>query len=149
MKVKALSRSHVQPGWKRLLCTRSLPKESSSFWPWTLVPSFLSNDGSDRIHYNDSPLLFTYLWGPNLLSLWILLWLQTEEWPLALADCEKHSLLRAGISSSALRFLMGQFGGLFRSSQAREEYDSSQVVTAVLLFTYNSPEHTVPLKEDY
>ena len=148
MKVKALSRSHVQPGWKRLLCTRSLPKESHSFWPWTLVPSFLSN-GSDRIHYNDSPLLFTYLWGPNLLSLWILPWLQTEEWPLALADCEKHSLLRAGISSSALRFLMGQFGGLFRSSQAREEYDSSQMVTAVLLFTYNSPEHTVPLKEDY
>ena len=34
-----LKLSHVQPGWKLLLCTLSLPKESSSSWLWTLVPS--------------------------------------------------------------------------------------------------------------
>lgn len=34
-----LKLSQVQPGWKPLLCTRSLPKESSSSWLWTLVPS--------------------------------------------------------------------------------------------------------------
>lgn len=88
-----------------ILCPRKATLPGSARW----FRHLLSNRGSNRIHYSDSSLLFTYHWGSNLLSLWIFLWLQTEEQPLALDHCEKHSLIRNGISSFALRFLMGRF----------------------------------------
>lgn len=132
-------------GWELLPWPRKAALPGSGHW----FHHLLSNPGSKQIHYNDSSLLFTYLCGGSkLLSLRIFLWPQTEEQTLAPADCEKCSLVRGGISSSALRFPMGQ--PLFAFPTSPRQVKNAAAPRLSQLFCYlsdSSSKLTVPLKK--